>query len=174
MIALLMLAGCWKQSGEAVVVGKDYIPAIEINEMPNESPLPETTPEGSTPANTPDTDEEEDYAYVDPMGPPMDPRALKHEQWIVRVQMVVDRRQMDVRLEPARWETLKQGDRVHVTYHQGRYNRYSLEYSDQIGTLSHVPQPAPILRVARVFNLQDLRLRKLETCSTLRSDSAEP
>ena len=120
MIALLMLAGCWKQSGEAVVVGKDYIPAIEINEMPNESPLPETTPEGSTPANTPDTDEEEDYAYVDPMGPPMDPRALKHEQWIVRVQMVVDRRQMDVRLEPARWETLKQGDRVHVTHHQGR------------------------------------------------------
>jgi hypothetical protein len=54
-------------------------------------------------------------------GTNQDPRALDHEQWIVSVEMVQDLRRIEVRVDQPRWDSLKVGDRVKVTYKIGRY-----------------------------------------------------
>ena len=75
-----------------------------------------------TPSATPeDNPEKEDYWIVAVRGPASEPRATRYEQWIVTVRMIADLRQIDVRVDPPRWEALKEGDRVFVTYRQGKY-----------------------------------------------------
>src|SRR6185295_15279723 len=53
-------------------------------------------------------------------GTDRDPRATNHEQWIVKVRMT-NGRQFNVQANESRWQTLKEGDRVFVTYRQGKY-----------------------------------------------------
>ena len=91
-LALFSLAGCAKKSGEAIVLGKEHVPPAELSVSPNESASP------SSPAPSP-----------------------QPEQWIVNVEMVADLRKVDVRVERSRWEALREGDHVHVTYRQGKY-----------------------------------------------------
>jgi len=50
-----------------------------------------------------------------------DPRAGSEEQWRVRVRMVDGGPQFVVRTERARYDRLKNGDRVKVKYSQGKY-----------------------------------------------------
>ena len=50
-----------------------------------------------------------------------DPRATDHELWTVRVKMIADLRLVDVQTDQGRWEKLKVGDRIKVTYRQGKY-----------------------------------------------------
>ena len=66
------------------------------------------------------TEEKEDSG-PDVRGTSKDPRALDHEQWIVNVEMVWDRRRIEVRVEEPRWNALQIGDRVKVTYKVGKY-----------------------------------------------------
>jgi hypothetical protein len=48
-------------------------------------------------------------------------RVLDHPQWIVKVRMVADRRRVDVHVEQPEFDRIKTGDRLNVTYHEGKY-----------------------------------------------------
>jgi hypothetical protein len=124
--ACLCCAGCWKKSGAAVVLGKDYVPPRAMSATPDESPSPaEAVPDPSE--KTGATDEEEDendehkVSNDDMIGPPLDPRATGDEQWIVSVRMIEGGRAIDVRMDQPQWQKLKINDRVHVTYREGKY-----------------------------------------------------
>ncbi|CAN5683344.1 hypothetical protein BH20VER1_BH20VER1_30970 [soil metagenome] len=104
---LLSGSGCHRKSGEAVVLRKEHIPAAESATSPSDA-LTEPSPArlepspGLAPASS-------------------DSRAVAHGQWLVHVEMVNDRRRLDVRVEQPLWEKLKEGDRVDVTYREGKY-----------------------------------------------------
>jgi len=57
----------------------------------------------------------------DVRGTSRDPRALRTEQWNVKVRMTENGREFNVPTEQTRWERLKSGDRVKVKYSQGNY-----------------------------------------------------
>ncbi len=54
-------------------------------------------------------------------GTSKDPRARSEEQWRLTVQMVQDGRQFTIQTDQAHYDKTKTGDRVKVTYHQGKY-----------------------------------------------------
>ena len=120
VVILLGLPGCWKKSGVAVVREKIHVPARPVSVSPNESPSPaaseppEALAEGNSTESVTETVDEAPQ-------PSVDPRALDHEQWIVRVEMAADLKKIEVPVEPAQWEKLKPGDRVHVSYREGKY-----------------------------------------------------
>ena len=89
-------AGCLRKSGAAVVLGKEYVPATEISVSPNDPASPNSAEPSATPITRP-------------------------EQWLVHVEMVADLKKVDVQVERPRWEALHDGDRVRVTYRQGKY-----------------------------------------------------
>ena len=97
---LVVSAGCVKKGGEAVVMGKEHIESVPIIDSEPE--------EGETPA-----------ASVAPSAPAA-PR-MTDERWVVSVRMVADQRWIDVNVSKAHWEKLKEGDRVKVTYREGKY-----------------------------------------------------
>ena len=84
-------------------MGKEHIEPVEIVEAEDDSAAEEVTPRpAASPAQS---------------GSPR----MTAEQWVVSVQMVADQRWIDVRVDKARWEKLKEGDRVKVTYREGKY-----------------------------------------------------
>jgi hypothetical protein len=134
LVVIAILTGCWKKSGEAVVLEKEHIAARE--ETP--TPTPGQAAEPTTPTATPnDSAENEEYkrfevseneivvdTYVmkkEDRGTGRDPRAMKDEQWRVTVQMVQGGRQFNVHTERAQFEKLKVGDRIQVSYREGKY-----------------------------------------------------
>ena len=50
-----------------------------------------------------------------------DPRALNHEQWLVKVRMLGNGRTFQVPANQAQWEKLRENDRVKVRYRTGKY-----------------------------------------------------
>ena len=96
LLAIFCLAGCEKQSGEAVVLAKEHIAAVPS--------ISETSPAGSpaSPNEISNTSEElrpigDDEITADGYvmkpevrGTSRDPRALKDEQWLVKVRMIYD------------------------------------------------------------------------------------
>ena len=123
VVALLLIgfSGCEKKSGEAMVLAKEHIDAV--------LPTPETPNAESTPSPNeqlrPMADDEiavDGYAMKpEARGTSRDPRALKHEQWIVKVRMVDNGRTFQVPADQARWEKLHENDRVKVKYRTGKY-----------------------------------------------------
>ena len=123
LIIICFLTGCEKQSGESVVLSKEHIAAA-----------PPTT-ETSTAEHPPSSNEKlraipDDEITVDGYvmksevcGTSRDPRSLKEEQWLVKVQMVHDRRTFNVPTEQTRFDKIKVGDRVRVSYHLGKYTK---------------------------------------------------
>jgi hypothetical protein len=119
---MFCLAGCEKHSGEAVVRAKEHIAAAP--------PISETSPAGSpaSPHEISTTSEElrpigDDEITADGYvmkpevrGTSHDPRALKDEQWRVKVRMINDGRTFNVQAEQGQFDKLKGGDRgVHVS-----------------------------------------------------------
>jgi hypothetical protein len=118
---LIVVSGCDKKSGGAVVLAKEHIaaalpiaetPAAQSAPDPNEQPRPiaddEITVDG----------------YVmkpEVRGTSRDPRALKDEQWLVKVRMLDDGRRIQVHANRAQWEKLRENDQVKVTYRTGHY-----------------------------------------------------
>jgi hypothetical protein len=91
--------GCEKNSGEAVVLAKEHIDAaLPTAETPNAHVM---KPEDR--------------------GTSRDPRALQHEQWIVKVRMRDNTRTIQVHADRMQWEKLRENDRVKVTYRVGRF-----------------------------------------------------
>ena len=54
-------------------------------------------------------------------GTSRDPRAFKHEQWLVKVRMLDNGRTFQVPADQAKWEKLRENDRVKVRYRTGKY-----------------------------------------------------
>ena len=115
-----VLSGCAKKSGEAIVIGKDYVPAIEREETAEPSPSP-AVEDATSSASPIDESAETIVDTTDFIGPPIDSRATHREQWIVAVEMIEGGRKIDVRVDPERFNALKEGDRVRVEYREGKY-----------------------------------------------------
>ena len=129
LLAIVCLAGCEKQSGDAVVVAKEHIAAAPpISETSRAGPAASPN-EVSTSAEQPrpiGDDEITVDGYVmkpDVRGTSHDPRALQDEQWLVKVRMINDGRTLNVRAEQGQFYELKGGDRVQVRYRLGKYTK---------------------------------------------------
>jgi hypothetical protein len=126
VIALLLTGGlvsCEKESGDAVVLAKEHIaPALPIAETPNTQPAP--TPD-EQPRPIADDEITLDGYVMKPeaRGTSRDPRALKAEQWLVKVRMIGDGRTFNVQAEQAQFDKLKEGHRVKVRYRIGKYTK---------------------------------------------------
>ncbi len=132
-ILILSVAGCSKKSGLAVVLEKEHIAAKEI--LPSPSPQLSASPSAPTPETNDVIVEEtklrelaEDEIVVDTYvmkkedrGTGRDPRASDQEKWIVAVQLVDGGRRFNVQTDRPQWEKLKIGDRVNVSYREGKY-----------------------------------------------------
>ena len=123
VVALLLIGftGCDKKSGEAVVLSKEHIDAA----LPTtETPTTESTPSPDEQLRPMADDEIAVDGYVmkpEARGTSRDPRALKHEQWIVKVRMLDNGRTFQVPADQAKWEKLRENDRVKVRYRTGKY-----------------------------------------------------
>jgi hypothetical protein len=117
LAVILSFAGCERKSGEAVVLGKEFVPALKIAETFKDQPV--AIQDKRSPSVEKTTGEDAKATAQDQELP--NPRAAQHDQWIVDVRMISDGRQIGVRVDPPQWEKLKAGDRVKVTYRQGKY-----------------------------------------------------
>jgi hypothetical protein len=54
-------------------------------------------------------------------GTSRDPRALQHEQWLVKVRMLDNGRTFQVPADQAKWEKLRENDRGKVRYRTDKY-----------------------------------------------------
>jgi hypothetical protein len=118
---IIAVTACEKNSGQAVVLAKEHIDAaLPTAETPNAESAPSPDEQLRPMAN----DEIAIDGYVmkpEARGTNRDPRALKHEQWIVKVRMVDNGRTFQVPADQARWEKLRENDRVKVRYRTGKY-----------------------------------------------------
>ncbi len=125
LIFAFAFAGCDKKRGEAVVIEKEHIAAKEIPKTPTNEPTagsPEATPEVSERPIGPDEITLGPYVMKKEVrGTSRDPRAIADEQWIVSVRMIADGRRFNVQTDQPKWDKLKEGDRVQVTYRVGKY-----------------------------------------------------
>ena len=131
---ILSSAGCWKKSGKAMVLEKEHIAAREISPTPkSEQAASPSELTASSNASLPNEEEKpqelrQDEIVVDTYvmkkdvrGTSRDPRAMSDEQWIVKVQMIDDLRQFKVQTDQLHWDKVKVGDRIKVSYRQGKY-----------------------------------------------------
>src|SRR5215510_2994173 len=115
------VTGCEKNGGEAVVLAKEHIDAaLPTAETPNAQSAT------SSPAKLrPMADDEiaiDGYVMKpEARGTSRDPRALQHEQWLVKVRMLDNGRTFQVPADQAKWEKLHENDRVKVRYRTGKY-----------------------------------------------------
>ena len=118
---VIAVTGCEKKSGEAVVLAKEHIDAAPPNsETPNSQSEPGPTAEIRPMAD----DEIAVDGYVmkpEARGTSRDPRALQHEQWIVKVRTLDNGRTFQVSTDQTKWEKLHENDRVKVKYRTGKY-----------------------------------------------------
>jgi len=118
---IIGLVGCEKESGEAVVLAKEHLDAA----LPTaETPNAQTAPSPDQQLRPMADDEITVDGYVmkpDERGNSRDPRALKHEQWIVKVRMLDNGRTIQVHADQAKWEKLRENDRIKVSYRTGKY-----------------------------------------------------
>ena len=64
----------------------------------------------------------DDYVMkAEARGTNRDLRALQHEQWIVKVRMLHNGRTFQGQADQAKWEKLRENDRVKVRYRTGNY-----------------------------------------------------
>jgi hypothetical protein len=119
--SMISFTGCDKRSGEAVVLAKEHIDAA----LPTTAtPTTESTPRPDKELRPMADDEIEVDGYVmkpETRGTSRDPRALTHEQWIVKVRMLSDGRKFQVPADQAKWEKLRENDRIKVKYRTGKY-----------------------------------------------------
>lgn len=118
---MLAATSCQKNSGEAVVLSKEHIDAAPPKA---ETPIPQLDSSPTVEIREMADDEIAVDGYVmkpEMRGTSRDPRALQHEQWLVKVRILDNGRTIQVPVDQARWEKLRENDRVKVTYHTGKY-----------------------------------------------------
>jgi hypothetical protein len=112
---------CEKKSGEAVVLAKEHIHAAPPTA---ETPNAQSAPSPDEQLRPMRDDEIAVDGYVmkpEERGTSRDPRALSHEQWIVKVRMLDNARTFQVPADQAKWKKLRENDRVKVRYRTGKY-----------------------------------------------------
>ena len=121
LLLTISLIGCEKKSGEAVVLAKEHIDAaLPTTETPNAQSEP--SPDAQLRPMADDEIAVDGYVMKpEERGTSRDPRALKHDQWIVKVRMLDNGRTFQVPADPAKWEKLRENDRVKVRYRTGKY-----------------------------------------------------
>ena len=123
VVALLLIGftGCEKKSGEAVVLAKEHIDAaLPTAETPNAQSAP--SPDEQLRPMRDDEIAVDGYVMKpEERGTTRDPRALSHEQWIVKVRMVDDGRTFQIPADQTKWEKLRENDRIKVRYRTGKY-----------------------------------------------------
>ena len=119
---LLALAGCSRNSGEAVVLEKEHIAAAEIV-SPTPTPASAANDETETARDLKPGEIVLDGYLMDKdvRGTSKDPRALTNEQWLVRVELISGGRKIDVHADRRQYEKVKPGDHVQITYRAGKY-----------------------------------------------------
>jgi hypothetical protein len=134
LVAGVSVTGCWKKSGQAVVLDKEHIDAAEPIPTPTPGAEQSASPNGSSPIPSESPSEEVVYREMaedeidvdgfvmkkDVRGTSRDPRARPDERWIVNVQMIEDGRRIKLQ-NKAHFDKLKVGDRIKVSYRQGKY-----------------------------------------------------
>ncbi len=121
VISIIGLSGCEKNRGEAVVLAKEHIDAaLPTAETPNAQPAP-TPDEQLRPMRDDEIAVDEYVMKPEVRGTSRDPRALSHEQWIVKVRMLDNGRTFQVPADQAKWQKLRENDRVKVKYRTGKY-----------------------------------------------------
>ena len=132
VIAVLCLAGCEKQSGQAVVLAKEHIaaalpiattPHLESSERPAEPFVDSNNDEQPRPIGDDEITVDGYVMKPEVRGTNRDPRALKDEQWLVKVRMIYDRRTINVQAKQAQFDKLNEGDEVKVRYQLGKYTK---------------------------------------------------
>jgi hypothetical protein len=123
LVALLLIpfTGCDKKGGEAVVLAKEHIDAAPPT---TETPNAESTPNPDEQLRPMADDEITVDGYVmkaEARGTSRDPRAFKHERWLVKVRMLDNGRTFQVPADQAKWDKLRENDRVKVRYRTGKY-----------------------------------------------------
>ena len=121
--ALLMIGatGCEKKSGEAVLLAKEHIDAaLPTAETPNAQSVPSPN-EQLRPMRDDETAVDGYMMKPEERGTSRDPRALSHEQWLVKVRMLDNGRTFQVPADQAKWEKLRENDRIKVRYRTGKY-----------------------------------------------------
>jgi hypothetical protein len=133
LLASLGLGGCTKKVGDAVVLEKEHIDAAE----PSPTPSPQTrSSEIAIAAPSPSPVSEPVQAELAPdeivvdtyvmkknvRGTGKDPRASSQEKWLMKVEMIQDRRRFTILADRARFLKYKAGDRVRVRYKEGNYS----------------------------------------------------
>jgi len=139
LLTIASFAGCWKKSGEAIVMEKEHIaPGETPTPGPSASPVEPSAARVNPTASPHESADSEEYkskplaedeivveTYVmkkDVRGTSKDPRAYPGlEQWRINVQMIEGGRWFTVRAQKAQYEKLKIGDRVKVRYREGKY-----------------------------------------------------
>jgi hypothetical protein len=120
-LLIIAISGCEKNSGEAVVLAKEHIDAA----LPNaETPKAQSDPGPNVEIRPMADDEIAVDGYVmkpEARGTSRDPRALQYEQWLVKVRMLDNGRTFQVPAARAKWEKLRENDRVKVRYRTGKY-----------------------------------------------------
>jgi hypothetical protein len=118
---IIVITACEKNSGEAVVLAKEHIDAVQPTA---ETPNAQSGPSPDEQLRPMADDEITVDGYVmkpDERGTSRDLHALKHEQWIVKVRMLDNGRTIQVHADQAKWEKLRENDRVKVSYRTGKY-----------------------------------------------------
>lgn len=107
------------------MIEKEHIVAREPVEQPGSEAtpsVPETTPELSErPLGADEITVDQYVMKKGARGTSLDPRAMDHEQWIVKVRTIEDGRRFSVQTDQPKWDKLKEGDRVQVSYRIGKY-----------------------------------------------------
>jgi Ni/Co efflux regulator RcnB len=119
------LAACQKQVSEAIVVGKEHIAAAAASTAtPTGSPAGEQArmnEEQTRPMRNGEIVIDQYVMKSEDRGTGRDPRAIQDEQWLVKVRLVNSERTFNVPADRARFERLREGDRVQVRYRVGKY-----------------------------------------------------
>jgi hypothetical protein len=118
---IIGVTGCDKKSGEAVVLPKEHIDAAPPIEQTQEAQSATTSKAKVRP--TADDEIAVDGYVMKPevRGTSHDPRASKNQQWLVKVRMLANGRTIQVPAAQAKWEKLRENDRVKVRYRTGKY-----------------------------------------------------
>jgi hypothetical protein len=132
VIAVFCLTGCEKQSGEALVLAKEYIaaalptattPHLESSESPAEPAADSDSDQQPRPIGDDEITVDGYVMKPEVRGTSRDPRALKDEQWLVKVRMIYDGRTFNVQTKQAQFEKVTNGDQVKVRYRLGKYTK---------------------------------------------------
>lgn len=127
LIVIGSFGACYRRSGEAIILEMEHIAVAEIPATPTGTPAAPPAEASAFAEEKPIEMGPNDIpvdSYVmdkNQRGTSKDPRATNHEQWLVKVRMVEGGRQINVQAEQAQYEKLKLGDRVRVSYREGKY-----------------------------------------------------